>query len=669
MYRANDRTQSPSARTSTPAATPVSTAVAPVVETLEGRQLLSGEPWGAAGHLIHQDTAAANYPAITGAGQTIVIIDSGVDYNHPSLGAGFGKKVTTGWDFQSNDADPMSDSNAHGTGSAGVAASSPFVYKSTYNRGIAPDAKVIALKETTASGVEAAMKWTLANRTKYNIVALNYTFWSGDATVYIDELKSLIANGVFVSRPAGNNGAGSPVGKPVDPADVAVGSVNAKTGAVSSFSQRGPNLALLAPGENVTLPYYNTSTKQHIYVDTASGTSWSSPAVVGTAALIKQINPAFTPLQILNIMKDSGVPTYDSATKLTYKRLDVNAALALAYARKGGATTTPTTPTTPQPPAGIVTDVPTAQSPFSGTPISLTSGATVQAENFDNGGEGVAYHDNESSNLGGSTYRQGAGADVSDVSVGRAVTFTKAGEWLEYTVNVPTAATYTLNAHVASQGAGGAFHVEVDGTDKTGALKVTDTKAWSTYANVTKTGIALTAGQHVLRLKMDSVGSLGYTGNFDSFTFTTTSTTGSSTTTTTTTTTTPTTAARSAFNTISAPTYSAQSGLTVQNGALASTGAGDWAAYNALDFGTGATKVTFNLGVDALNAGRQIVLRTGSPTGAIVGTLTVKSTGGWGVYTAQTATLTTKLTGVQNLYLTFAGGTGVANIQSFKFTA
>jgi hypothetical protein len=642
----------------------------PVVESLEARQLLSGEPWGAAGRLINQDDAAARYPSITGAGQTIVIIDSGVDYNHPSLGgkainAG-NTKVVAGYDFQSNDADPMSDSNAHGTGSAGVAASSPFVYKSTYNRGIAPDAKVIALKETTAAGVESAMKWTLANRAKYNIVAVNYTFWSGDATVYIDELKSLIANGVFVSRPAGNSGAGAPVGKPVDPADVAVGAVNAKTGAISSFSQRGPNLALLAPGENVTLPYYDTGSKKHIYVDTASGTSWASPAVVGTAALIKQINPAFTPLQILNIMKDSGVPTYDSATKLTYKRLDVNAALALAYARKGGGSTVTPPTTTPQPPAGVVTDVPTTQSPFSGTPISLTSGATLQAENFDNGGENVAYHDVETANLGGSSYRLGAGADVSDITGGRAVTFTKAGEWLEYTVTVPAAATYTLAARVSSQGAGGTFHVEVDGSDKTGALRVTDTRNWATYVDVSKTGIALTAGQHVLRVKMDSVGSLGYTGNFDSFKFTTTGTT---TTTTTTPTPTPVTGSRSAFNSIAATSYTSQSGLTVQNGALASTGAGDFAAYNALDFGAGATKVTFNLGVDATNAGRQVILRTGSPTGAIVGTLKVANTGGWGKYTAQTATLTTKLTGVQTLYLTFAGGTGVANIQSFKFTA
>ena len=46
--------------------------------------------------------------------------------------------------------------------------------------------------------------------------------------------------------------------------------------------------------------------------------------------------------------------------------------------------------------------------PFNGTPVNLP--ATIQAENFDNGGEGVAYHDNDAANQGGA-YRQ-TGVDV-----------------------------------------------------------------------------------------------------------------------------------------------------------------------------------------------------------------------------------------------------------------
>src|SRR3712207_522669 len=111
------------------------------IEPLERRELLSGQPWGGQAQMIGQNLGVANFPTITGAGQTIAIIDSGVDYNHPSLGGGLGSsyKVVGGYDFVSNDADPMSDTNAHGTGAAGIAAADGFVYKGLRYQGIAPD--------------------------------------------------------------------------------------------------------------------------------------------------------------------------------------------------------------------------------------------------------------------------------------------------------------------------------------------------------------------------------------------------------------------------------------------------------------------------------------------------------------------------------------------------
>src|SRR5258705_9356269 len=52
------------------------------IESLESRRLLS---WGTVAQFIHQDVAAQLYPTITGQGQVVVDIDSGVDFNHPSL--------------------------------------------------------------------------------------------------------------------------------------------------------------------------------------------------------------------------------------------------------------------------------------------------------------------------------------------------------------------------------------------------------------------------------------------------------------------------------------------------------------------------------------------------------------------------------------------------------
>src|SRR5258706_13836184 len=100
----------------------------PTFEALEGRQLLSTAPWGAQAKLIGQDLVAAQFPTLTGAGESIAMIYSGIDYNHPSLGGGWGNKVIAGWDFASNDSNPLSDTDANGTGTPAMAGASPDDY-------------------------------------------------------------------------------------------------------------------------------------------------------------------------------------------------------------------------------------------------------------------------------------------------------------------------------------------------------------------------------------------------------------------------------------------------------------------------------------------------------------------------------------------------------------
>ena len=139
----------------------------------------------------------------------------------------------------------------------------------------------------------------------------------------------------------------------------------------------------------------------------------------------------------------------------------------------------------------------------SGQPIALPG--TVQSENYDAGGEGVAYHDTTSGNAGG-VYRSNS-VDLqatSDSGGGYQVGWTKAGEWLNYTVNVTAAGTYSLDIRVASSGAGGTFHVEVNGVDKTGTLTAPNTGGWQTFQTITKTGVTLAAGVQIIRIVMDT---------------------------------------------------------------------------------------------------------------------------------------------------------------------
>jgi len=98
---------------------------------------------------------------------------------------------------------------------------------------------------------------------------------------------------------------------------------------------------------------------------------------------------------------------------------------------------------------------------------------TIQAEDFDAGGEGAGYHDTTSGNRGG-VYRS---TDVdlettTDAGGGFDIAWVTAGEWLSYSVDVAQAGTYLFEARVASRGAGGQFHLEVNGRNVSGAMTI-----------------------------------------------------------------------------------------------------------------------------------------------------------------------------------------------------
>ena len=138
-----------------------------------------------------------------------------------------------------------------------------------------------------------------------------------------------------------------------------------------------------------------------------------------------------------------------------------------------------------------------SRSPYTGTPIAIPG--TIEAENFDKGGEGIAYHDAEVANQGGQ-YRTTEGVDVEVCGEGGYnIGWTNAGEWYEYTINVAAAGNYNIDCRVAS-GVGGSFTISVGGVDKTGSIAVSNTGAWQTWQTVSKTNVALSAGTQILRI-------------------------------------------------------------------------------------------------------------------------------------------------------------------------
>src|SRR5439155_8165405 len=129
-----------------------------------------------------------------------------------------------------------------------------------------------------------------------------------------------------------------------------------------------------------------------------------------------------------------------------------------------------------------------------------------EAENFDRGGEGVAYHDNVPGNAGGQ-YRPNEDVDIivssDSAGGGFVVNNFETGEWLNYTINVQSATNYDIELRVSSQFSTSAFHVEIDGQNVTGSVVVPNTGNWNTFQWVGKKGLALPAGQHVLKVFAD----------------------------------------------------------------------------------------------------------------------------------------------------------------------
>jgi subtilisin family serine protease len=313
-----------------------------VVQMMETRTLLA---WSGYAQLVGQDDAASQYSGLTGEGQTIALIDTGIDYNTLGGGFGAGKKVVAGYDFVDNDADPM-DTNGHGTNTAGMIAAEEFVYNGTTYQGVAPDAELVALRVGSGSGtiadanIERALQWVIDNHETYGISVVNISLGGGSynenstTSQLADEFERLAELDIFVVAASGNDGATSlGVAYPAaDPNVFAVGSISASD-QVSSFSQRGLELDLLAPGDDVV-----TVQRGGGYT-TVDGTSFSAPYVAGVAALLLQASPNLGARDIASVLRTSSVSEYDGdgdggdVTNRYYGRLNVVQAIELAQAR------------------------------------------------------------------------------------------------------------------------------------------------------------------------------------------------------------------------------------------------------------------------------------------------------------------------------------------------
>lgn len=126
------------------------------------------------------------------------------------------------------------------------------------------------------------------------------------------------------------------------------------------------------------------------------------------------------------------------------------------------------------------------------------SDLTVQAEDYTNA------YDTTAGNSGGA-YRNGD-VDIeatTDTDGGHNIGWTAPGEWLEYTVTL-AADTYTVSSRVASNVGGGQFTIDLNGSEIVGTQNVDYTGGWQSWTTLTSWPIALPAGQHTVRVNVQS---------------------------------------------------------------------------------------------------------------------------------------------------------------------
>ena len=156
--------------------------------------------------------------------------------------------------------------------------------------------------------------------------------------------------------------------------------------------------------------------------------------------------------------------------------------------------------------AAAGTPPPTGEAPYGGTAAAVPG--TVQAENYDTGGQGVAY--NVTSTNGSANSYRSDGVDLeatTDTGGGYDLGWTAAGQWFKYTVNVATAGTYTVGLRLAAPTAvTDALHIANSaGTNLSGNVTAPATGGYQTWTTVTVT-VTLPAGTQTLTVDQDNAG-------------------------------------------------------------------------------------------------------------------------------------------------------------------
>jgi subtilisin family serine protease len=263
----------------------------------------------------------------TGLDQTVAVVDSGVDGTHPDLV----DRVVPGWDFVENDAD-TADTNGHGTHVSGTIAATKDNQEGV--AGVAPEANVLPLRVLDADGTgdvsDAISAFDYAGAP--DVAPIVNASFGGDGFVQA-EYDAIARNSdtLFVIA-AGNDGNNNDIPAQAtfpcayDLPNILCVGASRHDDNVASFSNYGATTVdVFAPGYGI---YSTLPAGEYGWAD---GTSMATPHVAGAAALVLDAAPDLTPVEVKDVLMQTG--DYKSAfggRSVSGRRVNAKAAVDLA---------------------------------------------------------------------------------------------------------------------------------------------------------------------------------------------------------------------------------------------------------------------------------------------------------------------------------------------------
>ncbi|MFZ4795645.1 MAG: S8 family peptidase, partial [Blastocatellia bacterium] len=305
----------------------------------------------------------------TGEGQTVAILDTGVDKNHPMLA---GKVVseacysTTNAQNSSTSVCPEGASSStevnsglhcptgceHGTHVAGIAAGKTVIVRDESFSGVAKDANIIAIQVFSQFNSDAqcggAGKAPCVSAYGSDVISGLLRVYDLRNTYSISSANLSMGGGQFYSNCDSDNGATKAVIDLLRAANIAtvvasgnekytdslaspacistavsVGATLDTANTVATYSNSAAFLSLLAPGSGIT------SAVPGAGYETKTGTSMASPHVAGAWAIAKQKSPSASVQTILSVLQATGVNVTDTRNSIVKSRIAIDRAIPL----------------------------------------------------------------------------------------------------------------------------------------------------------------------------------------------------------------------------------------------------------------------------------------------------------------------------------------------------